>query len=508
VFANNAISGPGRVTPAEVVAVLEGDGGAALGKFLRRQRWFAAKARGLDAVRIEDWGVLDQRGPLLLALLDVDGERYYLPLAVSASAADGDAIARVGSRMVGDGHADPAFGRRMLEAISAGREITGQAGSFRCRPMMPWAGPGGRDAAAIDVQRLSGEQSNTSIALGRELILKSLRRPRPGVNPEVEITQFLTARRFPHVPRLVGWMDHAAADGESATVCVLQGFVDNDGDGWRHVLHALGRAVDSLASRPADARDTRQASPDDPLVREMRELGRVTGALHAALASDAVDPAFAPEPVTAEDARRWESGIAAALDRASSNAARSGPELARALRDVTAGGDGTLAIRAGLDLLAAAGAHKIRCHGDYHLGQVLKTRDSFVVIDFEGEPGRPIAERRAKHSPLRDVAGMLRSLNYAVNHVGREGEIGNRAQAALWLESWERLARNAFLDGYASAARRSPVRLVPPSRDELLRACAPFEIDKACYELAYELDNRPDWVAIPLAGLSRLLERR
>ena len=263
------------------------------------------------------------------------------------------------------------------------------------------------------------------------------------------------------------------------------------------VLRALGRA----------AGNARRASPDDPLIREMRELGRVTGELHAGLASDSVDPAFAPEPVTAEDARRWESGIAAALDRASSNADRGDPELARALRGVSAGGDGTIAIRAGLDLLAAAGAHKIRCHGDYHLGQVLKTRDSFVVIDFEGEPGRPIAERRAKQSPLRDVAGMLRSLNYAVNTVGREREVGDRAQAALWLESWERLARDAFLDGYASATGRSPVRLVPPSRDELLRACAPFEIDKACYELAYELDNRPDWVAIPLAGLSRLLER-
>ena len=385
----------------------------------------------------------------------------------------------------------------MLEAISAGGEITGQAGSFRCRPMMPWAGPDARDAAAIDVQRLSGEQSNTSIALGGELILKSLRRPRPGVNPEIEITQFLTARGFPHVPRLVGWMDYAVADSETATLSVLQGFVTNDGDGWRHVLRALSR----------DARDTRRASPDDPLIREMRELGRVTGELHAALASDPVDPAFTPEPVTAEDARRWESGIAAALDRASSNADRGDPELARALRGVSAGGDGTIAIRAGLDLLAAAGAHKIRCHGDYHLGQVLKTRDSFVVIDFEGEPGRPIGERRAKQSPLRDVAGMLRSLNYAVNTVGREREVGDHAQAALWLESWERLARDAFLDGYASATGRSPVRLVPPSRDELLRACAPFEIDKACYELAYELDNRPDWVAIPLAGLSRLLER-
>ena len=147
------------MTAAEVVAVLEGDGGAALGAFLRRQRWFAAKARGLDAVRIEDWAVLDQRHPLLLALLDVDGERYYLPLAVSASADAGDAIARVGARVVIEGHADPAFGLKMLEAISAGREITGRVGSFRCRPMMPWAAPGGRDATAIDVRRLWGNRA-------------------------------------------------------------------------------------------------------------------------------------------------------------------------------------------------------------------------------------------------------------------------------------------------------------------------------------------------------------
>jgi len=491
------------------VAALEADGGAALAEFLKRQRWFAAKARGIGVVRIEDWAILDPRGPLLLALLDVDGERYYLPLAVSASADDGDAIARVGSLVVVEGHADTAFGRRMLEAISAGREITSQAGSFRCRPMTPRAVPGGPDATAIDVRRLSGEQSNTSIALGRELILKSLRRPRPGVNPEIEVTQFLTTRGFPHVPRLVGWMDYAGPAGETATLSVLQGFVANDGDGWHHVLRALGRAVDALTSHSSDPRDTRRASSDDPLIREMRELGRVTGALHAALASDAVDPAFAPEPVTNADARHWESGVAAALDRASANAAigRGDPELARGLRDATAGGDGRRAVRAGLDLLVAAGAHKIRCHGDYHLGQVLKTRDSFVVIDFEGEPGRPIAERRAKQSPLRDVAGMLRSLNYAVNSVGRARKVGERAEAALWLEDWERLARNAFLDGYASATDQSPVRLVPPSRDDILRACAPFEIDKACYELAYELDNRPDWVEIPLAGLSRLLER-
>src|SRR5687768_8278129 len=145
------------MTPVEIVGILEGDGGAALAQFLTRQRWFAAKTRGLDAVRIEDWAVLDPDGPLLLVLLDVDGERYFVPLAVSASAEEGDAVTRVGSGVLAEGHADPAFGRKMLGAIGGGREITGHAGTFRCRPMRPWAGPGARDANAIDARRLSAE---------------------------------------------------------------------------------------------------------------------------------------------------------------------------------------------------------------------------------------------------------------------------------------------------------------------------------------------------------------
>jgi trehalose synthase-fused probable maltokinase len=159
-----------------------------------------------------------------------------------------------------------------------------------------------------------------------------------------------------------------------------------------------------------------------------------------------------------------------------------------------------------IGLLGSARTHKIRCHGDYHLGQVLKTDDGFAILDFEGEPARPLEERRAKQPPLRDVAGMLRSLNYAVHTTVGRRPPAERERALRWLATWEGHARRAFLDGYGAAVAESPVRLVPKSEEELARACAAFELEKACYELRYELNNRPGWASIPAGGILRILE--
>ena len=160
---------------------------------------------------------------------------------------------------------------------------------------------------------------------------------------------------------------------------------------------------------------------------------------------------------------------------------------------------------ADLALLADGTAHKIRCHGDYHLGQVLKTAESFVVIDFEGEPARSVDERRAKECPLRDVAGMLRSFDYVVHAALAARPETGHAGLRPALEAWTRLVARAFLSGYMMEAGKSPERLLPRSPEAVRRACAVFELEKACYELRYELNNRPDWISIPLAGISRLL---
>jgi len=476
-------SRPLHSDPAALVGLLSGSGRSDLTRFLIRQRWFAAKTRGIAAVDVLDWAVLDPDGPLVLLLVAVDGDPYYVPVSVAVEAAPEATLARAGAEAVVDAHHDPRFGRRVLAAIASGRSADGRHGRFAFRPTAGWAFPPDPDALAA--RRLTGEQSNTSVVVG-DLVLKSLRRPQPGLNPDLEITRFLTTRTaFRHAPRLAGWVEYAGT-GEPATLAVLQEFVPNTGDGWTHVVSTLAGRGATIQRRP------------DPLLDEVGRLGAITGGLHAALASDARDVDFRPEPVGRDDVARWAEEITRELA-----APALGARLAGDPEHVT--GAVARALEA-LDRLAGATA-KIRVHGDYHLGQVLKTPNGFVIIDFEGEPARPLAERRRKQPALRDVAGMLRSLDYAAHAVAFRRPEGERAAALAALTAWEAEAREVFLAGYLRSVAESPVPLAPATAEALRSACAPFELQKAAYELRYELDNRPDWVAIPQAGIRRILDR-
>ncbi|HEY7651792.1 MAG TPA: hypothetical protein VIG07_03130 [Methylomirabilota bacterium] len=474
-------SRPPPSDPAAIAALLSGPGRADLSRFLIRRRWFAAKTRAIGALAVLDWGTLPAESPLVLILLEVDDDRYYLPVAVAREAGPAGLIARLGEdAVVVDAHEDPRFARRLLAAIASSLTIPGRAGRFHFRPTPGWAFP--PDPDAQPVRPLSGEQSNTSVVIGPGLVLKSLRRPQPGINPDLEITRFLTTRtRFRQVPRLAGWLEYAGAEGP-ATLGVLQEFVDNAGDGWTHVIATLRQPAGAL---------------EPGLIEEVSGLGAITAGLHAALASDPTDPDFSPEPITREDIERWARAVIRDLGAG---------DLARAIAESPARGHTPRTVARVLAMLEPlTRTVKIRGHGDYHLGQVLKTRDGFVIIDFEGEPSRPIAERRLKHSALRDVAGMLRSLDYAAHAVAFARPEAERAHALAALTGWEARARRAFLDGYRGAVAESPVPLVPPSEAALVEACAAFELEKACYELRYELNNRPDWAPIPLAGISRIL---
>ena len=504
-------------SPSNVVDFLASAGLGPLEAFLVRQRWFAAKARGLRTVEIEDWAVLDASRPVLLLLLRLDGERYYVPLSVcpAAGANAGDVITRVGDWVIVDAQEDLSFIRPLLGAMAAQRELAGRHGCFACRSPRPVDAGQAPGAAPRMAARISGEQSNTSVVVDRTLILKSIRRPQLGINPDVEVLNFLASRTgFRRIPPLAGWVDYVDAHGHRATVAVLQGFVENAGDGWRYALAGLEELLDVL-ERPhgheaAEPTEARIATLAGPLIRDVRKLGVITGGLHAALASDLHGPAFSPEPVTYEDVGRWCARITRELEQVAFDTGAADPAPPPGLEMIretlrSSGGRIDSAV-ADVGLLGSSRTHKIRCHGDYHLGQVLKTGDGFVILDFEGEPARALEERRTKHPALRDVAGMLRSLSYAVHAAAERRPPERRAEAFRRLTVWERYARRAFLEDYGAAVANSPVRLVPPSPPELARVCAVFELEKACYELKYELDNRPDWAPIPAGGILHLLE--
>jgi predicted trehalose synthase len=409
-----------------------------LGDWISGQRWFAGKRRRIVAVEAEDRVAL---GPGWLWIVGVrldDGtlDRYAVPLL------DGPAIR--------DALDDPGFCGGLLDLIARQAQVPGERGEVVASRTRAFAADQGRAPG----RRLLGEQSNTSVVFGASLILKHFRRLAVGPNPDVEVTRFLTERTdFRHTPRLAGSLEYRDAQGVAA-LAMAQELVPGE-DGWRWLLGRLAANDEALAP--------------------LRGLGRRTAELHRALGSDAGDAAFAPEPITATDVEAWTAAVQRQLD-----AARAALGAARA-EAIPARVDG-----AGLGALR--GAVKQRHHGDFHLGQTLVEDGQARIIDFEGEPLRPLAERRRKHTPLRDVAGLLRSLGYA-------------AASAPAPTGWEERARDAFLDGYRDAAAGAP--FLPRGTADLARVVAVLEVEKAAYEIVYEADHRPDWITIPLGGLVR-----
>jgi trehalose synthase-fused probable maltokinase len=506
-----------------LLAFLGGAGAPALGAFLARQRWYAARGRRPTRVAVLDGAALDAPSadwptePLVVLLLvETDTDRYYVPLTARAGGATGQGeVDTVDGVAVGDAHGEPEFGRRLLHACATGRVLGGLRGRF----VGHWSGAAEAPDAAgyreIAVAPLTGEQSNTSLLLGGRLIAKSFRRPRPGANPDFEMAHFLTTRTgFPHTPGLAGWLDYQAEGREPTTIALLQPFVENHGDGWSHALAGLESLANVLAGEPppahVEAAEHRLRALGSDLLDDLRTLGTVTGELHVALAAADAPPAFRPEPISEADVAAWGEQMAGEAEAVLAEAARRLDTLSDSARESVAALVERWPTLAGpwLDLspLARDGCRKIRIHGDYHLGQVLRTRTGYVVIDFEGEPARPLAERRAKGSPLRDVAGMLRSFDYAARTVLAGRDAGDRSALAPWLEAWERQAREAFRRGYLEAAGRSPVPLVPAAGARVEQVTSVFELGKAVYELRYELSHRPAWAGIPAVGIARILD--
>jgi trehalose synthase-fused probable maltokinase len=419
-------------------------------RWLAGQRWFRSKQRAIDEVTLLD--AVEIGGPAWLVVLGVryvDGglDRYLVVAHRSPR----------GMREAGDGE---GAWRGLVARMAAGAELPGRDGSFRfdATPALAEILPTPRLAAeALEERRLRGEQTNTSVVLGERLILKLYRLLEPGPNPDVEVTAFLTDVGFAGTPALAGSMEYLIGDERSAAA-MLQAYVPAAPDAWSDLLQRL-------------------AGDADAGLAGVRQIGEVTAALHAALASRPEEPDFPSRAATPAELAAWQSSaegqLAASLSSVDGESRRRLEAVGPRVRERFAA------------IGATAGGRISRIHGDYHLGQLLRSGDDFVVIDFEGEPARPVAARRAPASPLKDVAGLLRSLDYAAR-------MAAAADRAFDADRWLARARETFLGGYGG---------IDPDEQPLLDA---FELEKACYEVRYEASNRPAWLWLPLAAVERL----
>jgi maltokinase len=442
---------------------------AELLSFILGQRWFGSKSREVAGLRILDRAELRTEPPALVDLLvevrygSGTHDVYQLVVGMREQGeSGGDGIASAEGFTSYEAFTDPAFAHELVDRLLAGAMLPAGEGTIEFCGLrgFPLDSAGPRESRVLGV-----EQTNSSIVLDDELIVKVYRRLEAGVNPEVELLHFFGQHGFENVPKLWGWWSYAGPL-MNASLGVVQQFVPGAVDGWSLALEELG-------------------SDPETFLRRLRRLGEVIGEMHAVLASEPDDPVFAPEEASQESLALLTATVDEEIDQVFLTLPDS-----EAVAPIAGRADDVRDLLRGLSTVGSIG-RRIRTHGDLHLGQLLWVNDDWLVIDFEGEPARPLPERRLKQSPLRDVAGMLRSFTYAASMAGLAGhEIETRA-------------RDEFLEGYMAAVNAAAVMPPRETTERLLRI---FELEKAIYELRYELAHRPDWVSVPVRDIARLLE--
>lgn len=521
-----------------------------LPSWLVRQRWFGAKTRTIQSVRIKDSFRLDSSlantAVVLLEInydnptADATADLYQIPLAITsgneAEVLQNDfsnaAIARLttpaGAAVVHDATVREDLRQALLKLIEQNTDISSGDAILQARSGAAFPSIRGKETLSARIN--NAEQSNTSVLYDHRLILKLFRQLQSGENPDTEIGRFLTeVAHFQRIAPFCGEITVFREGSEPLTLGMLQGLVENQGDGWQWTMEELARFYEITSSLPTP-RDVGQpaAFNGNAAVSELaREhagfainaaqlLGRRTAEMHLALATPTGDPAFIAEPLTAADldadATRIESQTVRSLEALKYAMARLPDDTTvDAARILSAKADllERAAVLRSSSLASLATGCRIRIHGDYHLGQILRSHSDYVILDFEGEPARPLAERRKKQSPLRDIAGMLRSFSYAAFsglHTFTDHHPPTSADQARCFEAWATLWQNAvsteFLRGYRETIAARPELLPPPKEAQLLLSA--YLLEKALYELLYELNNRPAWVRIPLAGILAL----
>jgi trehalose synthase-fused probable maltokinase len=482
---------------------------ARLRDYIEPRRWFRSKTRAIAAAALDHVVPLPVEGKeMALTIVGLEyeegpREQYVLPLTW-VWGDDGEHLARTRPHLVVgavavEGEERPrwlidALGERhaleqLFGLVARGETVEGDGCVLRFRPVGEGVG-----RALVEPRPIESEQSNTSIVYGDACILKIVRKLEEGAAPDLEMGEFLTRVGYASTPHVLAAIELVKPGAEPGTLGAAHAFVPNEGDAWTFALATIARSW------------TAPAYTSDPTWAFVGPLAQRVAELHAALASPSADPRFSPEPIERAErealGQAVEGSIARAWALADARAAQLRPDAVERLAAVRARG------KAYADCIARflegeGPAVKTRVHGDLHLGQVLVSGDHFVLIDFEGEPARPLAARKAKRSPFVDVAGMLRSLHYASVAAWRSAPADARNARPL-AEAWHVAARREFLRAYVEGAR--PRTVLPQddgARNALLRF---YLLEKCVYELHYELDNRPDWVTIPVLGLESILE--
>jgi maltose alpha-D-glucosyltransferase / alpha-amylase len=542
----NSMNAPAALD-AELFEDLRAELPAVLPEFLPKQRWFGGKARAIRSAQVIDaisFG--GQPSPELVLLVRVEyasgaGETYVMPVVVQAEThlperEDPGSLSFHSARRSADVHLSNAvthegFLDSLLVAIEKETTHRGIRGEIRARKTAAFRALRPNPSEILKARALRAEQSNSSIVYGDRLVLKFFRRAEDGINLDLEIGTFLSEHaHFANVPPVAGSLEYHDAQGKHATLGILQGFVANQGDAWQFTLAAVSEAFRTSKSAADDAthlppaqtnplstyRNELPAAARDWLgayLADVDLLAKRTAEMHAALASDSADRAFAPEPFSHSYQSVFEQSCLESLANVFSVLRQRIPELPPGLKASAqnlADREVEVAHVFHDRLGQRIDAMRTRIHGDYHLGQVLYTGTDFIIIDFEGEPARPLAERRIKRSPMQDVAGMLRSFHYAAfagllaPAEGRSISADELRELAPVAESWHVWVASRFLKAYFDNAGAASALALGKRQDaiDLLRM---HLLEKAIYELGYELNNRPTWVGIPLDGISKLL---
>jgi maltose alpha-D-glucosyltransferase/alpha-amylase len=529
VKAEEFMAAPGFGT--DMLSKLKTELPAQLPAYLKSQRWFGAKAREISGTQVLDIIRLQRAGldcVILLVNVEYQGggaDLYSVPLLIGGGHTAGTSTLTLAQRdgaadiVLTDALKDEAFLSLLLEAIQKGLVFTGEAGELRTTSTYALKLQESVSAGSLAPRAIKAEQSNSSISYSDRLMLKFFRRLEEGVNPDLEMSGFLTEKAgYQHTPQLLGALEYHGADGRRMTQGILQAFVANQGDARQYTMKSISnfyREVGSISlhGAPTGVQENSLRARMAPFLNSVALLARRTGELHLALASEATaqDADFSPEPFDGNFQAGFEQALEELTNRVFRQLRKANEHFPAAAKnkavEVLAAED-DIRRRFHAALSNPIRALRTRIHGDYHLGQVLYTGSDFVIIDFEGEPARPMSQRRLKRSPLQDVAGMLRSFHYAayaplLAATGTEELSGDPQNLRGWAEVWAQWVSDRFLSEYLRVA--DGAAFLPAARSEMMALLQLQLLEKAVYELGYELNNRPDWVAIPLEGISKTL---